>query len=237
MKVLVFDISGSYAHYKKAYATTSAVTYILPPKTSLYGYIGAILGLSKVDNAYLKAFMDKQCLMGLSLRKPIELCRMGINLRAELGRRKAGGTPKPTMMEFVKSPKYRIYFYHQNSEIYNQLRTALEKRTAIYTPCMGLANLLSFFRYEGEFDAVLAESTESVWIRSVIPKKQFIRFDEPKFAGKELFVTEQSMFPIEIDLERNITERDDILLERKGASIPVFVKQFYKINQQNVILF
>ena len=42
MKVLVFDISGKYAHYKKIYATTSAISYVIPTKTSLFGYLWAI---------------------------------------------------------------------------------------------------------------------------------------------------------------------------------------------------
>ena len=53
MKILVFDIWGEYAHFKKIYATTSALSYVVPPKTSIYGYIGAILGLEKEDNIYL----------------------------------------------------------------------------------------------------------------------------------------------------------------------------------------
>jgi CRISPR-associated protein Cas5h len=237
MKVLVFDITGAFAHYKKAYATTSIVSYIIPPKTSLYGYIGAILGLEKLDNEYLEAFSAKQCLIGLSLMRPVTLRRMGINMRAQLGRRKEGDPPKPTLVELVERPKYRIYFHHSNPDFYNAFKTALENQQAIYTPCMGLANLLSTFEYRGEFEAEANQSTEAIWIHSVIPKKQFIRFDNTQLSKQQLFITEQSLFPLEIDRQRNITERDDILLEREGNAIPALVKQFYKINKQNVILF
>ncbi|MEO0042602.1 MAG: hypothetical protein RL329_2050 [Bacteroidota bacterium] len=237
MKVLVFDIMGAYAHYKKAYATTSVVSYIIPPKTSLYGYVGAILGLEKLDNAYLEAFSGKQCLMGVSLRNEVKLRRMGINLRVELGRRKEGGHPKPTLVELVERPKYRIYFHHVNHDFYNAFKTALENQHTIYTPCMGLANLISTFEYKGEFEATLNELQQPVWMDSVIPKKQFIRFDDTQLGRNQLFITEQSLFPIEIDRKRNVTERDDILLERKAQAIPVVVKQFYNINQENVILF
>jgi CRISPR-associated protein Cas5h len=237
MKTLVFDISASYAHYKKAYATTSAVSYLIPPKTSLYGYIGAILGLQKRDNIYLEAFAEKQCLIGLSLLRPVELCRMGVNLKAELGRRKEGGTPKPTLMEFVRKPCYRIYFTHQDKAVFKAFRHALEQHYAVYTPSLGLANCLSSFEYVGEFDAEYVESDKAVWIDSVIPKQQFIRFEYSQFNDNQLFITEQSMFPIEMDVQRNVVERDDILLERKGQPVMAFVKPFYKINQKNVILF
>jgi CRISPR-associated protein Cas5h len=237
MKVLVFDISGAYSHYKKPYATTSMVTYIIPPKTSLYGYVGAILGLEKLDNEYLEAFSGKQCLMGLQILRPIELRRMGINLRAELGRRKAGATPKPTLVELVYKPKYRIYFHHTDKIFYNSFKNALINQHAIYTPSMGLANLISTFEYIGEVETQKIVSEEPIWVDSVIPKKQFINFDNTQLAHKKLFITEQSLFPIEMDRQRNITERDDILLERKGQPMPVKVQYYYPINQQNVILF
>ena len=82
MKILVFDIWGEYAHFKKIYATTSALSYVVPPKTSIYGYIGAILGLEKEDNIYLKSFSDKKCLIGISVRSPIVMQRLGINLKS-----------------------------------------------------------------------------------------------------------------------------------------------------------
>ena len=54
MKILVFDIWGDYAHFKKIYATTSALTYVIPTKPSIYGYIGSIVGREKFDNDYLR---------------------------------------------------------------------------------------------------------------------------------------------------------------------------------------
>lgn len=44
---LIFDLSGPFAHYKRIFATTTALTYPLPPKASLYGLVAAILGLEK----------------------------------------------------------------------------------------------------------------------------------------------------------------------------------------------
>ena len=145
MKVLAFDIWGEYAHYKKIYATTSAVSYCLPPKTSLYGYVGAILGLEK--NQYLNYFQNKECLVGIQLLNPIVMQRININLRAVLGRMKPNDNRKPTMMEFVYQPKYRIYFYHKNSETYNRLKDSLVEKCAVYTPSMGLASLISNFEF------------------------------------------------------------------------------------------
>ena len=255
MKILAFDIWGDYAHFKKVYATTSAVSYLVPPKPSIYGYIGAIVGLQKFGNEYLRHFSDKACLVGLSLLGSVSLetrysdagatgdatlmRRMGVNLRAQLGPRKDSDSPKPTLMEFVWRPKYRVYVHHRDMELYEQLKENLKEHRSVYTPTLGLAGLLSNFSFLGEYDSDLKKSEKAVPIHSIIPKKQFGGFDTNMFDNQEndFSIVEQSMYAIEMDTERNVTERDDVLLERTGKPILAKVTQFYPVDGQNIILF
>ena len=46
-RVIVFDVWGDYAHFRKNYSTSSPLTYSFPPRTALSGLIGAIAGLDK----------------------------------------------------------------------------------------------------------------------------------------------------------------------------------------------
>lgn len=234
-QILIFDIWGDYAHFKKIYATTSAVSYAIPPKTSLYGYIGAILGLSKIDNAYLTTFSRKQCLIGLSVLNPIVMKRLGTNLRPNLGR--IADNPKPTMTEYVHQPKYRLYVSHENSLVQDKLRKALKEHSSVFTPSLGLAGLVSNFAWVGEVTTDVCQTEEAIPIHSVIPRKYFVAFDdEALFAGQTELI-EQSLFAIEMNTDREVTERDDILLERKGKPILARVTEYYVINEANVILF
>ena len=52
-KVLVFEVYGKYAHFKKPYTTTSPLTYSIPSRTALTGIIGAIIGIEKNENNVL----------------------------------------------------------------------------------------------------------------------------------------------------------------------------------------
>ena len=238
MKILVFDIWGEYAHFKKIYATTSALTYAIPPKPTVYGILGAILGLEKEDNAYLKTFADKSCRIGIGVQSPLIFQRMGINLKAELGRKKEGAPPKPTMMEFVHRPHYRLYVSHSDAAVFDQLKTALETHTTVYTPSLGLASLVANFAFKGVFDTEGVTSTASISIHSVIPRRAFVSFDDAMFGEDADFaIVEQSLYAVEMDTERNVTERDDILLERKGKPIFAKVKTYYPINGENICLF
>lgn len=237
MKVLVFDIWGDYAHFKKIYATTSALTYAIPPKTSLYGYVGAILGLEKEKNEYLDSFKNKACLIGIEIQNTLRFQRLGINLKAELGRKKEGNPPKPTMMEFVHQPRYRIYLSHQNTALYEHLKVSLQNHKSVYSPSLGLAFLTSNFEFIGEFEAQKQTSQDSVLLHTVLRRKHFIDFDRATFIQNEVQIIEQSMYAIEMDRERNVTERDDILLERSGRPIKVKLNEFYQIDEKNICLF
>jgi len=232
MNLLVFDIWGPYAHFKKYYATTSALTYGIPPKTSLYGFIGAILGLPKSENAYLRYFSHKSCIMGLQLQRPLKTCRIGVNLRRNTGRYK--DNPKPTLIELVQAPCYRVFFHHRDEALQARLKTALQEHTCAFTPSLGLANLLADFAWVGECRAVHETSGQSAGICSAIPRKQFLKFDDPE-KMKDVDIIEQTMFAIEMDTERSVTERDDILFERsvfdlQGNVKPIHatVTHFYK---------
>lgn len=240
MKILVFDIWGEYAHFKKIYATTSAVSYVIPTKTALYGYIGAIIGLPKAENEYLNHFTDKKCLMGISIQSPIIMQRININLRAVLGRMKENDNRKPTLVEHVYQPRYRIYFSHQDIQLYESVKTHLTEHTSVFTPTLGTANLLSDFSFVGEWDLMVQTSKEAVAIHSVIPKKKFLSFDTNSFLKQKNKVIEQSLYSVEMDKERNVTERDDILLDRQGKGHPIsaYVTDYYSISpDENVILF
>lgn len=231
----MFDIWGDYAHFKKIYATTSAVSYVIPTKTALYGYVGAILGLSKADNHYLSSFACKQCLIGIGVKNPIIMKRLGTNLRPNTNR--TADNPKPTMMEYVYKPRYRVYFSHENDTLQAQLREALQTHQSVFTPSLGLASLVSNFAWVGEASATAVTPEGSVPVHSVIPRQKFIDLDETALLEKEMELIEQSLYAVEMNTGREVTERDDILLERKCRPIWAYVKEYYPVNGENVVLF
>lgn len=234
-KVVVFDIWGNYAHFKKIYATTSAVSYMIPTKTALYGYVGAVLGLGK--NEYLSHFQNKSCLLGLRVQKPIIMQRINTNLRPSLGRLNPNDNRKPTTMEYVYEPKYRVYFMHKCSDMTEGLNERLKNRQPVYTPTLGLANLISSFEWVSTYETEPVYPIQSISIHSVVPRKKLIRFDEKSLFENSNEIVEQSLYAVEMDTERNVTERDDILLDRKANPIQTFVHDYYPIGEENVVLF
>ena len=228
-KVIVFDIWGRYAHFKKIYVTTSALTYAVPFKTSIYGLVGAILGLDNNANKYLSSFNETNCKIAIQIINPIKVQRFNINLSDKPGPIK--GNRKPTMMEYLVNPCYRIFFWHSDESLRNNLLNNLKEQKTVYTPVLGLAHCLANFKFIGEFE-INKNSGNSI-INSVIQKSKLRSFDTSFWNDNEIHIQEQGMYPLEMNVKREVTKRDSILFDLSGNSIKAEVDEFHKVTMKD----
>jgi len=220
-KVLIFDVWGNYAHFRRFYTTTSPLTFPIPPRTALCGLIAAIIGKEKAKNEYLKYFALNKASIGLRLLNPIKKIMIAENL-IHTGNAKGPGMNliierTQINFEFLKDPKYRIYFHHMNEDIYQQLKENLINHKSTYTPCLGLSENIANFEFIGEFKAKPETSERYVKINSVLPtekiaEKEGINFN---FEGEYFSIR----VPIELNLERVVTKYSDIFFERTGRPV------------------
>lgn len=241
-KVLVFDVFGDYAHFRRVYTTTSPLTYLIPPRTALCGLIGAILGLSKNENEYLSYFTIDKAKIGLRILNPIKKMVISENL---IHTKRGEGCEgigmniikKRTQIsfEFLKDSKYRIYFWHDDKKLYDKLKNNLLEHKSVYTPCLGLSENIANFEYVGEFDAFLKDgNNEFLQIHSVIPLNKIpengIMFD---VGDREYFSIN---LPVEMNRERIVTRYGKILLEKSGNAIKTKITEpycYWEINHGN----
>ena len=240
-RIIAFDLWGRQAHYKKIYATTTALTYPIPVKTAVYGTVGAIIGLDKTDNRYLSHFKPGSCKIGLQIMRPLAFQRININLRAVFGSMKPNDNRKPTLMEFVHKPHYRIYFTHEDHQLLEDLRQCLEFKQCVYTPSLGLANLLASFSFVGQWEFKTTIPAGVQPIHSVIPRRRQLALDKNQTFDGGNRIMEISQYALEMDEDRNVLDRDDIILDQNGRAIFAEVKELVSLdssqNPTNVVLF
>jgi len=240
-RIIAFDLWGAYAHYKKIYATTTALTYPIPVKTAVYGTVGAIVGLDKQDNRYLRHFKPGACKIGIQIMRPLAFQRININLRAVFGPMKATGNRKPTLMEFVHRPHYRIYFTHTDHHLQDDLKQGLQSKQSVFTPSLGLANLLAGFEFSGEWAYQPSSPSSTQPVHSVISKRNLISLDNSRTFQGGNRIMEISQYALEMDENRNVLDRDDIILDQNGQPVFAKVKELAVLeNKQgitNVVLF
>jgi CRISPR-associated protein Cas5h len=226
-RVIVFDVWGDYAHFRKNYSTSSPLTYSFPPRTALSGLIGAIVGLDKTE--YFRHFFKVDAKIGCRILAPVKKVRIGENLIDTKSAIKMHLIKNRTQIrfEFVKDPKYRVYFSHSDEQLYVKLKDLLTSHQSVYTPCLGLSELISNFKFIGEFG--LERSGEAVQdIDSVVPGKCLLKPDFEE--GKEYF---SEVMPSEMGEAREVTDYNEILFERNGKRIKAKAKELWEVENDD----
>lgn len=230
--LLAFDIWGDLAHFKKPYTTTSPLSFAFPPRPTIAGMIAAIIGLDKT--VYADYFMKNRANIGLRLIKPVKKTRISQNLidtkRAVLFSRIKQRTQ--IRLEYIKEPKYRIYFHHSDRKIYDRLKNLLLKHESVYTLSLGLSELLANFEFVGEWSWHVKKSNEPLPIKSVIPRHATENFTME--TGKAYFCEN---IPLEMNTDRIVTMFDSVFYEGNGLDILAMPETYIKVENGESILF
>src|SRR5699024_8934235 len=65
MRIVIFELSGKFAHFRKFYTNSSSLSYSVPPRTTAEGIIAAILGYDR-DSYYDLLNVDN---LGIAVEK------------------------------------------------------------------------------------------------------------------------------------------------------------------------
>lgn len=223
-KILVFDVWGDYAHFRRFYTTTSPLSFPIPTRTALCGLIGAIIGLEKEGNDYLKYFPTESAHIALRLLNPIEKTVIAENLINTKNARGPGMNliinRTQIRFEFLKNQKYRIYFCRSNEEgnLYQKLNYNLTNHKTKYTPCLGLSENIANFKFVGEFEInILPCKDDYISIDTVLPLQKTSEKEGIMFESEGEYYSIR--MPVELNTQRVVIKYRDIIFDRTGRSI------------------
>lgn len=229
--VLVFDVWGDYAHFRKIETTTSPLTYSIPTGTLLSGIISAILGQER--DSYYTYFSPENAKLAVRVLQPIKKVRININLiKTDEGFYlwDIRNTPRtPTPFEFMKEPKYRVYVWLNDKELQKKLKEFLQNHQSFYTPYLGISELIADFNFVGEFTVDKSKSKNEEEIHTVVRK------DKSKLIVEEGKIYIKERIPIFMDSNRVVQEYADVFFEANAKPLKVRDTTFYKIGEENVI--
>lgn len=233
MKCLVFDIWGDFGQFRKFYTTSSPLTFSFPPRTAVAGMLAAIVGIDK--NEYLKYFRKADAHIALRIMKPVKKCRVSYNLIDTKTAKMMSRIQNRTQVtsELLKDCAYRVYFCHENNELYNNIKDSLVAHKCHYTLCLGLSEFLANFKFAYESDLSKVVDTEINMVDSVLPFKE----EETKVEfeiGKEYF---KDTVPNEMNESREVTEYLKVIYERNCNSIRCATKSIYTTSEGEKIVF
>ena len=238
-KFLIFDIWGDYAHFKKYYTTSSPLTFSVPPRTAIIGLISAIIGKGKKE--YLSLMTKRNAEIAIRIINPVKKVRMTHNLINTKGgfwipvKRGLHEPRTQIRFEYLKDPKFRVYFRHSDTNIYKLLKMNLKNHKSVYTPCLGISELIADFDFIAEVSVVgSSDDKDFINIHTAVPLGPDI-FKEIDLLqpGRKYF---KERIPVEMLPGRIVTEYREILYEVDGNPIKVKVKSALVLSNSDVII-
>ncbi len=239
--IICFKMWADYGHFSHPATIYSSLTYPIPPKTTVMGMLGAIIGLDKMDIVNPSAQNNYNLLNKMQYSVIIKQLKGKKNFTFN-GVKNALPSIKPKLYvqkikqrkqfyrELLINPSYEIYldFSRLDSEIVFKIIKNLQTKKSIYPLYMGINFCLANFEYVGDFSAKLVNADNFVDIHSFVPLPANFKI-EPNRTYSDIRIATS------IDNGRLFGNFKDLLVETTGKPIKVQVNQYYNINEKNLI--
>jgi len=216
--VLSFTLRGKMAHFRQPDTTVTQSTYPFPPRPTLLGLLGAVLGIN-YNGLEWPRFLAGEHYLGLKLLAPVRTVCMQMSL---LGKGFVGGGGhefnRPTVMEMVVAPSYRVYYA---GESLDELQHKLSARQSVFHTYLGSAFCLAFPLFEGVCGAKLlsAGAGDTVEFSSVVPRELV---DRVELAAPAAYAAARAM-PFQHNGDRTFERSATVFYEVGGGSLKVIL--------------
>lgn len=215
MKVLAFDVSSDYAHFRQPYSTTSSLTYAIPPRTAALGMIGAIVGIDSGGfgrSDHITMLEKANTKVGIRLMNKIEKTRLNMNYSYT----KADAATKNVLhiqvpVEMVKNPVYRL-FVTADRELFEKLEAMIISSECYYTPYLGISEFLAKVKYVDTYEALIVETTDEVCTAIEMLKRTSLSFS----SGQRIFMETHAA---SMNSKRHVTRYVEVAYEAEGGSL------------------
>lgn len=158
--VVVFEVRGELAHFRRPDTLGTHASYPFPTRTALRGLIAAVLG---------EAAWPEGGRVGLRLLGPVRTVAQQLSLHGktwEAGSGRPESFHRPTSVELVVQPHYRVYTAGPHADLLAGMLRAGRSRYHTY---LGSAFCLTFPRWVGASDAAPIDPGGRVACVSVVP--------------------------------------------------------------------
>lgn len=238
MNTIVFDIKGSFAHFRKFYANSTSLSYEFPPRTTVCGLIAGILGMNR--DSYYQFFSEERAFIAVQIVYPTKRISQTINYMWVKSNKDLNGSAgrMQVPVEWITHHKgigrgevcYRIYFSHQEAAIYKQLRDCLRDQKISFPVYLGISEALASVDFVGEFTMERKQLNEqTLKISSVCPIHllQDISYRNNP-SEKRMYMRDR--IPCEFNDNRELSGIMQAVYETNGYGMVAKVKKFiYKL--------
>ena len=228
-RLLVFDICGPMAHFRKFYTNSSSLSYSFPPRTVVMGMIAALVGWER--DSYYERLNSNNFLIAVSIRSPFRRIMQTVNYLRTKGvgelNGSAGGTQVPLeILVPAKTEKrlcYRIYFWHQDCGLMDEISERLKQNASVYPAYLGLTEFIAHTSfvvdYQVNTDAFVTPGTEvelDTVLNTRLLQEKSLNFN---FLEDEVLQYIKETAPVDFTSERASCKTGDYIIEIRHRKI------------------
>lgn len=259
MDILSFHLMGKMAHFRKFYSNSSALSFYIPPRTTICGIIAGLLGLER--DSYYEKFSLNSCQIAVAIKSSIKKTMQTLNYLKIERKNDLNGSQEyhsQTSTELVIPQNiidhfidYHIWFHHKDPTMQKDLESCVINKDSSYkskgiSVALGSAFCLGWINSGEKLEGSVKYSSnlnEIVWINSAIPLHDSVNIDLATIQLKTTESTNQYRIikeevPIEFDKYRRITEKGlrYMVFNFSQEPIPVKVETYVQLENQSKIL-
>ncbi|HBC30071.1 MAG TPA: CRISPR-associated protein Cas5 [Clostridiales bacterium] len=233
MDILAFHLRGKMAHFRKYYSNSSALSYWVPPRTTITGIIAGLLGMER--DSYYEQFSLHECKVALALCSPLKKTMQKMNLLMIKSSNDLNGSAdyhSQTATEFIIPMDlvngyldYRVFIHHKNIAIQTDLCKLLSPDNQSFYCSKGIAFALGSAQNLGwiETDRVyqgepLPGAEEKCHISTVVAVRDLTHLELVTDITHSYLKED---LPLEFDSRRNLTAKGkgEFIINANGTGI------------------
>lgn len=239
MEILSFSVEGKFAHFRKFHGNNTAMSYSLPPRTTITGLLAALLGEPR--EAYHAEFQHDKLKIGIRVETEVKKSFHRLNFLKVVGKEDFSGQKGriQTPFEVVTGNKlqedmvrYRIYLAAgEPPETFERLKKALLSGTQHYHLSLGIAAFSAFINRVTLSTGTLRQANnEWVEIHSACNSEQVLEIDFPEEAYLKFSFVEEELLPADFiggDKGREVYRMNRILFATRPMPLRVKLSGSY----------
>ncbi len=226
--LIIFDLCGAYAMFRKFYTNSSSLSYPFPPRTTVAGLIAGIMGYER--DGYAEDLGLDRCRIALSVRVPVRRVMQQVNYVMTDGHVWTGGAggfdgskgPIQVPVEWVfpevghRELRYRIYVTHEDEGWLERLGSVLQDGAPVYPPYLGMSECPGRAEHVASVENwSFGRRDEELPVRTVLPAEALS--GPPRLGAGTQIVKERA--PLALDRRRRLLAAGDLLYNRAGPHI------------------
>jgi CRISPR-associated protein Cas5h len=236
MELIIFDLIGKYAHFRKFYTNSSSLSYSVPPRTVLSGIIGAVLGLER--DSYYEMFSSEKLNVAVKKMGRTRRIMQTLNYVKATSPGEIMNIKDHTQIPFeliagYDNVRYRVYACHTDERLMAEFVDRLKNNKPVYPPYLGSATFNCRVHFIGKFEATEEKCSDFVPVSTVI--NQDLLEEKGIDINGEIELFREKM-PREFGEGRTIKQVASYIFEESGRELRVKLKgSYFKVNDENIV--